>query len=251
MSRIDALEREIAETRADLDDALDMLQAKMTPSALIDQAFGHARKNPSFVATSMGQMYAHRPLTALLMSAGVNWYLGRRAEKREREEHIYDSGSDRHRVRELASRAKARAKSTAAEARLRLTDAVDNAKEGAAHLSEETHHLREAASEKLHELGEKAGERLHAMKDSGTRQMHDLRDKTRARSERLRGKTRGAMSTQKERVSGLYEKQPLLIGALLAVAGAAIAAVIPATGPERRAARPLSSRAKGLKQKAT
>lgn len=239
MSKIDALEREIAETRADLDDALDMLQAKMTPSALIDQAFGHARKNPSVMASSMGQMYAHRPLTTLLMSAGVNWYLSRRAKKREREDGVYDSGADRHRVRELAGRAKARAQS-----------AAEQAKEGAVHLNEEAHHLRDAASDRLHDIGEKASERIHAMKDSGMREMHDLRDKTREESQRLRGKTRRVLRTQTDRATELFTKQPLLIGALLTVAGAAIAAVIPATAPERRAARPLSSKARRLKRKA-
>lgn len=258
MSRdIAELEREIAATRADLDEALDMLQAKMTPSALIDQAFGHAQRNPSVLTSGMSQMFVHKPFTALLMSAGVNWFLSKRAERRDRDAHVYDSTADRHRVRELAGRAKARVASTTDRARMKATNLAHHAQESASHLNEEAHHLRDAAGERLHDLADTTKERFTTLKDSGARRMHDLSDKahdfsdkTRARSRKMKNKTRGVMHDQKDRAVGFFEKQPLLVGALLAVVGAALSSAIPATGAERRAAKPLAAPAKRLKQKA-
>jgi ElaB/YqjD/DUF883 family membrane-anchored ribosome-binding protein len=254
MSReIDELEQEIAETRADLDHALDLLQAKMTPSALINQAFDHAHRNP-YVSASMGQMYAHRPFTAVLMTAGLNWYLGKRAAKRERESdrewQAYHDDRPRHRVRELASRARARVKTSAERARERISEAVHRVEDGATHAMEGAQHAAEAAKERMHTAADGAREHLADAKGRGTRRMHDMMENGRERSHHMAESTRERMRNNKQRARSFVEKQPLLAGAICAVLGAVIASAIPATGAERRAARPLAKQAKRLKAQA-
>ncbi|MGE4063391.1 MAG: DUF3618 domain-containing protein [Rhodospirillaceae bacterium] len=261
---IEDLEREIAETRADLDDALDMLQAKMTPSALLNQAFGHVHNNPSALSSSIGPMYAHKPFTALLLTAGLNWFLGKRAEKRAREEdrewQAYHP-NERHRVRELAGRAKARVKASAARVRDRAADLTHRAHERADHARDEVHHLTDSARERMHTMSDGTRERMHEMRERGTERIHSLRergservhgmmDSTRERSHRLSEKAREKMRTNKARATSFIDKQPLLAGAIALIAGAAIASMVPPTEPERRAAKPLAAKTKRLKARA-
>lgn len=249
MSReIDKLEREIAETRADLDEALDMLHARLTPSAIIEQTFSHLHRQPSALASSMGPMFAHRPFTALLLSAGVNWYLGRKAEKRAREDDFAwrGAGSDeqpRRRMRALAERARARVQTGAAH----LRDEAEHLREGATHLREGAAHMGETVRDKAASLAHRANEEMHHLKDAGTERLHNAADAARARSRRMKERAR-AKSSQ---LQGFVAEQPMLAGAIALVVGAALASVIPASRAERKALRPLAPKAQGLKRKAT
>jgi hypothetical protein len=268
MSReVNDLEREIAETRADLDDALDMLQAKLSPSALIGQAFGHAHNNPHMVSSGMGQMFAHRPFTALLMTAGLNWYLGRRAEKQARENdrewQAYNPG-ERHRVREIAGRAKKRVKAAAQRARTRASEVVHHASEAAhhaqdyarehlTHAGEELHHAGDSAKDRMRHMTSAARDRAHTLADGTRRYAHDLNDMARERSHRMSEKVREKarkIRGGKARAESFVERQPLLAGAIALIVGTAIASAIPPTKPERKAARPLAAATKRLKRKA-
>jgi ElaB/YqjD/DUF883 family membrane-anchored ribosome-binding protein len=247
MSReIDELEHEIAETRADLDHALDLLQERMTPSALINRAFDHAGRNPYFSA-GMGHMYAHRPFTAMLMTAGLNWYLGKRAAKRDRENdrewQAYHDDQPRHRVRELAQRARSRVRNSAERARERLSETVHRVEDSAQHAAA-------TAKERMHTTAEGARTQLSDVKTRGRQRMHDMMDHGRERSHQMAESTRERMRSNKQRAKSFVEEQPLLAGAICAVLGAVIASAIPATEPERRAARPLAKQAKRLKAQA-
>jgi hypothetical protein len=239
---IDDLECEIAETRADLDDALDMLHAKLSPSALIGEAFGHVRQSAPSVSAGIGNMYAHRPFTALLMTAGMNWFLSRRAEKRAREDdrewQAYHP-DDRHRVREIAKRARARVKSSAARVRTRAADMVHGAEERAAHAGESLHHMKDASAERLHHAADTARERGR-----------NLRERGQHMGERARETARAGKSHVTSDVQSFVARQPLLAGAIALVVGAAIASAIPPTPVERKAVRPLAGKAQRLKHKA-
>lgn len=254
MSReIDDLEAEIAETRADLDQALDLLQAKMTPSALINQAFDHVHRSP-ILSASMGPMYAHRPFTTMLLTAGLNWYLGKRAAKRAQEGdrawQAHHDDSPRHRVRELTGRARTRVKNSAMRARERLTGAAHQVEDSAAHAMESAQGKASLARERLHTASDSAREKISAAKERGKQRMHDMMEHGRGRSHHMADSTRERMRSNKQRAKTFFEKQPMLAGAICAVIGAAIASAIPASETERRAARPLGSKMKRLKTQA-
>jgi hypothetical protein len=246
------IEDEIAETRARLDDSLERLFDKLTPASLLDQAIGRAQDSGFALADRVGHLFWRRPVPAALMSVGMSLFKSR--------------SKLRSKYRETASRSSERISSAARTVRRRVHNLEENM-EDATRRGRDT--LR-AGREKLREVGEKLrhrGQDRDAARDDGVDYEYDTnRDafsnvggKGREYTAKAKEKLHHAVDTARERArdygtrartraDDLFDRQPLLTGALLLAAGAAIAAIIPASKQERKTlARP----ARRLRQQAT
>lgn len=256
--RLADMEREIAETRNDLDETLDLLQAKLSPSSLLDE-FSSRTSRRSF-SDKVAPLFATRPLTATLLSLGVNWYLSRR--ERASQEHDTDvpRRQVRQRVRELTSRARRRAADSADQVRGRATEIAghveqfaeterEHLREGVQSVSAKAHDIATAAQEaahetlsaaesKAHDLAASVSQRAQQLGEKAAERAHTAVDTTRERAARYKVQARERVDVTQKKAAALFQEHPLLIGAVAALAGAAIAASLPASGPERKILKP-------------
>ncbi len=86
MSSMNALEREIEESRARLDSTIDRIQGKLSVPNIVDEMLGNARRTPALSATYDGALEAVRrnPVPVLLIAAGIGLMFSRVARDAER-----------------------------------------------------------------------------------------------------------------------------------------------------------------------
>ena len=86
------LEREIDQTRADMDRTLGALERKLSPGQLLDQAMDFAREHGGEFASNLGRSVKENPMPALLTVVGVAWMLASNNRPNRRWPMITTSG---------------------------------------------------------------------------------------------------------------------------------------------------------------
>jgi hypothetical protein len=72
---VDQIADDIARTREEIDDTLDALARKLTPGALVDQAFSYFRSGPGEFASNLGRTVKANPLPVTLLGIGLGWLM--------------------------------------------------------------------------------------------------------------------------------------------------------------------------------
>jgi len=83
------LEREIDQTRAEMDRTLGALEQKLSPSNLVDQAMEYLRTNGTWLADNAGRFAKEHPLPVALAGLGLAWMFVARRSSDEFETHGY------------------------------------------------------------------------------------------------------------------------------------------------------------------
>ena len=204
------LEREIDQTRANMDQTLGALERKFSPGQLLDQAMEFARENGGEFATNLSRSVKQNPMPALLTVVGIAWMV---AATNRPKSSMADAFDDRYEPQEG----------------LDTIEFDENGGEKEA-LTEKAQRLKASAEGTLTD----AAQRVKAAAQ-GTRQK--LAGSKQAVAARLRD-TSGTAQVQAQRVregfSNLLTEQPLLLGVLGIAVGAAIGAALPATEQEDR-----------------
>src|SRR5687767_12453897 len=73
------IERDIGETRQEVNQTLDALQAKLSPGQWMDRALGFVRENGSEFAQNLGGTIRENPIPVILTGIGVLWMIASRA----------------------------------------------------------------------------------------------------------------------------------------------------------------------------
>ncbi|GJD47451.1 hypothetical protein OPKNFCMD_0159 [Methylobacterium crusticola] len=86
---ISDLEHDIEQTRARLDQTIDRIQDRLSPTSIVDEMLGTVRQSPLSGAYD-GALAAVRrnPVPVMLIVAGVGWLVHRMAQEAERKRHI-------------------------------------------------------------------------------------------------------------------------------------------------------------------
>lgn len=215
------------------------------------------------VSTSLGQTIRDNPLPVAVIGLGLGWLLLSERGKRDayRMEAYddngrgyryygepygrtdYREGQDRmreaaHTVERKATEVKHRVGEAAQSAGETVSDVAQRAGEG---IENTTHRLGEALSEtasnvsdSLSEIADRVGETAGTVQERAG----DAAMWTREEAERLRRETewrsRMAARRTKQTFWQTMEESPLAVGAVLAIAGAAVGAAIPATEYENK-----------------
>jgi ElaB/YqjD/DUF883 family membrane-anchored ribosome-binding protein len=71
----EALEREIDQTRAQMDQTLGALEQKLSPGKLIDEALGLFREHGGDFAANLGNSVKQNPMPVMLAAVGIGWMM--------------------------------------------------------------------------------------------------------------------------------------------------------------------------------
>ena len=211
------LEREIDQTRANMDRTLGALERKFSPGQLLDQAMEFARENGGEFANNLGRSVKENPVPAILTAVGIAWMVASSNRPRSWTADAYDERYTRNDFN-----------SDEFDQAVTEGDAGDeDEKEG---LTEKAQRLKASAEGTLTEAGQR-------VKSAAERTRQKLASTKETMSSRLRS-TSGTAQIQTQRVregfNSLLSEQPLLLGALGIAVGAAIGAALPATEQEDR-----------------
>ena len=219
------LEREIDQTRANMDRTLGALERKFSPGQLLDQAMGLVKENGGEFVTNLGQSIRDNPMPALLTTVGVAWMVA--SSSRSRSSMAYDYNDSYELERDID---KAEFDETGDDQGL-LGSVGERAKasaEGAVAVAgQQVRAVAEGAREKLTRSRQKLAHSRGAV-ESGMRRTTDT---AQAQAQRVR-----------EGFNTLLTEQPLVLGALGIAVGALIGAALPTTEQEDRLLGPISDK---------
>jgi ElaB/YqjD/DUF883 family membrane-anchored ribosome-binding protein len=209
------LEREIDQTRANMDQTLGALERKLSPGQLLDQAMEFARENGGELANNFGRAVKENPVPALLTAVGIAWMV---ASSNRPKSSIADAYDNRYAPDDFKA------------ADLDDTGYEDDSGDQKEGLTEKAQRLKATAGETLSDAGQR-------VKSAAERTRQKLAGTKQTVSAGLR-RTSGTAQIQSQRVregfNSLLTEQPLLLGALGIAVGAAIGAALPATEQEDR-----------------
>ena len=209
------LEREIDQTRANMDRTLGALERKFSPGQLLDQAMEFARENGGEFANNLGRSVKENPVPALLTAVGIAWMV---ASSNRPKPSLADAYDDRYARDDLNA---VEIDDTAYE------DDAGDQKEG---LTDKAQRLKASAEGSLSE----AGQRVKSAAERARQKLAGTKDTVSAGLRRSSGTAQLQTQRVREGFNSLLTEQPLLLGALGIAVGAAIGAALPATEQEDR-----------------
>ncbi len=216
------LEREIDQTRADMDQTLGALERKFSPGQLLDQAMGLVKENGGEFVTNLGQSIRDNPMPALVTAVGLAWMVA--SSNRPRSSTAVDFNDSYELERDIDG---AEFDETNDDQGL-LSNVGERAKasvEGAVAVAGQgVRAVAEGAREKLARSRQKLTRSRGAV-ESG---MRTTTDTAQAQAQRVR-----------EGFNTLLTEQPLVVGALGIAVGALIGAALPTTEQEDRLLGPI------------
>jgi ElaB/YqjD/DUF883 family membrane-anchored ribosome-binding protein len=191
------LEREIDQTRAQMDQTLGALERKFSPGEFLDQTLNLVRQHGGELATNVNTVIKENPMPALLTAAGIVWMLvssnrPKTSLKARTVDYEYDPPAEEY--------GRSESKSHEDEPGV-LAQAGQRIKSGA-----------EATRQKLTSSGEAVSSGFNRTAETAQAQAARVRDG----------------------FNSLLEEQPLVLGALGIALGAAIGAALPITEQEDR-----------------
>jgi ElaB/YqjD/DUF883 family membrane-anchored ribosome-binding protein len=209
------LEREIDQTRANMDRTLGALERKFSPGQLLDQAMEFARENGGEFANNLGRSVKENPVPALLTAVGIAWMV---ASSNRPQPSIADAYDDRYARDDFDS---------AEFDETRYEDDAGDQQEG---LTDKAQRLKASAEGTLSE----AGQRVKSAAGRARQKLTGTKDTVSAGLRRTSGTAQVQTQRVREGFKSLLTEQPLLLGALGIAVGAAIGAALPATEQEDR-----------------
>ena len=209
------LEREIDQTRANMDRTLGALERKFSPGQLLDQAMEFARENGGEFANNLGRSVKENPVPALLTAVGIAWMVASSNRPKPALADAYDD----HYARDDFN-------------------AVDFDDRG---YGDDAGHQNEGLTDKAQRLKASAegtlsgaGQRVKSAAQRARRKLTGTKDTVSAGLRRTSGNAQVQTQRVREGFNSLLTEQPLLLGALGIAVGAAIGAALPPTEQEDR-----------------
>ncbi len=245
----DAIADDIRETRAEMDETIDALSAKLDPSRLVDQAkdaFTSSAKDAgesmmeSFKDSSFLDTIKDNPIPAAAVGLSVAWFLSKMGESetdRYRAEQYRITGDPYYAPRRRAGYSAAR------------YDVYDDDRyysqrragmAGGSGQHDES--MADKASDALDTAKDKASDAVDTVKDKASNLADSARDALSGSADVTRDRTRQAgrqIDRYEQRAASWLDRQmtanPLAIGAVALAAGALVGLSVPETDVEHRA----------------
>lgn len=221
------IEREIEQTRAEMNRTIDAIQRKLSPGQLMDQAFDYFRSGPGAFANNFGQALKNNPVPVALVGIGLAWlalggsrtpsYLRASPQPSGNGGIGETAGHAMERMGDMASSAGDYASETASQARARASDMAQGASERVREMAD---NVRDLAAEWSEGASTMAG---------GAR---DMASSARQQAQQLGSTMQDRAARASEGASHLLHEQPLVVGALGLAIGAVLGAMLPPTRPE-------------------
>ncbi len=252
------LEREVRQSRAEVEDTLDAIQDRLSPGQMADQVAHYVRDNGGEFARNLGQVVKQNPVPMLLVGVGLAWMMlgSRRDPGLPRAADLFDddddlgygpdyaAGRDPWRGYEPGGGAESdddegRASAAVRRAREGLSEASDRAKAG---LSEAAGRVRAGV--------EQAADATHGARAGVGRLARGARARASGVAQRARrtgAQARHYGSRARAGWVDALQEHPLVLGTVGFAIGAAIAAALP---PSRREDELLGDTSDDLRRRA-
>lgn len=226
----DQIEREVEQTRGDLDRTVEALKSKMSPGQLLDEAMS------AFGGGAGGQMFANlgtqvrdNPLPVALIGAGVAWLMmgqgsrgsgaGSLREDRSFSPNAPSMGAEAYRVDPTYGEQGAEGRVGGPQGAGEAHGLVDKASDMASNIGEQAKagasKVADAAASAKEAVTSRVSDALHGASAAG----HQAADYGRQVQDTL---------------ATLFRNEPLIVGALGLTVGIAVGAALPATSLENK-----------------
>lgn len=192
------LEREIDETRADVQATLYALERKLSPEQLFDRTVGRMRDNGGEFVHNLSESVKHNPMPVLLTSIGLAWMMMADGRRGNGNGHASERSHERWQ----------HAKERLTGAKDRMGEAGRSLRDGGAAARDTLERSRAAMARASHAVGERSGRAASAARDE--------------------------LAQVRSTFNDLLHDQPLVLGAIGLAAGAIMGAALPATEQENR-----------------
>jgi hypothetical protein len=262
LEELEFLKRQIGRTRTQMETTINAIGERLSPEYLIEQAKSSAReatvgrikdmtdeanRRVEGMSNSLGQTIRENPLPAALIGLGVGWLwmagrnrsTGYRGYRDGRyagrpEQYEYFERDERGRldgVREWVAEAADSTKQTASAISSQAEETVQN-------LGNRAGNAAQRAGDSVADTVSRTGEVIGGATEAIQERVTETAERTRQEAERLRWKAqwRGQMAVNggKRSFWEAMEANPLVVGAVVAAAGAALGAAVPATEYENQ-----------------
>jgi hypothetical protein len=208
------VQREVQQSRAEVEETLEAIQERLSPGQMFEQAVDYMRSsNGSDFLRNLGTMVRDNPVPVALVGTGLVWLMLSSSRSRHREDDEDDALPQSYGESHLGNELNEDAGQAARWG--------ESARESAREWSHGARTAARSARDRARRLGAGARDRLS---DTGEQLWQGARDAGDRASYYGRRVRRGFFDT-------LHE-QPLVLGALGLAAGAAIGAALPATEKE-------------------
>lgn len=222
----EALEREIRQTRAEMNETMDTLERKLTAGQLLDQCLKFFGKTGTELGASLGNTAKENPVPMLLTVTGIAWMMfGRNQPYRGSNTTDFRDaygfgGTEQSKGRERISRIREGISE-------RTTNVADRVSEGVSAMGE-------SLSEKASEMGDRIRNTAEATRSGLSRSAQSAREAVTDSVSTTANRAQTQLDRAREGFNSIVEEQPLVLGALGLAVGAVIGAMLPSTEPEDR-----------------
>jgi len=265
----DVIRRQIEQTRAQMTSTINQIGERLSPDYLLDKAKTSVReatvgkmKDMSYEAnrrmegmsTSMTDTVRANPLPVALIGLGLGWLLMSDRSKRQQYDprgqyrttgYRYYEGGDEgtfDQVRQRVGDAADAVQDRAADLQGRISGTAqrvgENVSETAQRTGETVRETAQRTGEAVRETASRVGETVGHRAEMVQERAADVSNQARSEAERLAGEARWRAQAGVERTRQTFwetmEQNPLTLGAVVLIAGAAIGASIPSTEYENR-----------------
>ena len=249
----DAIERELAETRARLDVRLEELERRLSPGQLVDSGLDYLRNGQGAAfARNLGAEVRDNPLPVAVTSIGLAWLMGASALSWNRHnnaspdradrmaEEFYDDVGARAQqagdsLTQLGDENEEAFKTRVAEARAQILGVQREASETASAFVDRVQQALSTAQQN-------ARDRLEQMQQTAHEWGNTVFDRTRRTGEAVNQAAqqgRKTVSRAGTAIAETVDQNPLVLGALGLAAGVLLGAMMPATEQEEALVEPV------------
>ena len=265
----DEIRQQISHTRALMSTTITQIGERLSPDYILDKAKTSVReaavgrindmryeanRRMENVSNNMGDTVRANPLPVALIGIGLGWLLMSERSKRQQ----YDtrgyrtSGYRYYESNEGPSRVD--------QARYRLNEAADTVQDRAAHLQdrisdtaqsvgenisetaqrtgdtvrETAHRTGEAVRDTVQRVGETVGQRAEMVQERASDMTMQARNEAERLAAEARWRAQNGIQQTRQTFWEVMEQNPLTLGAVVLIAGAAVGAAIPSTEYENR-----------------
>jgi ElaB/YqjD/DUF883 family membrane-anchored ribosome-binding protein len=190
----EAIARAIDETRTEVDETLDALQARLSPGQILDRAMELVRANGGQFASNLGRTVRDNPVPLILTGVGLAWMMATSRSAPSPATDTRLTGRRREGFGDMSERVSGAASDALSASRNRIAAAAESASE--------------AASNTASMVSDELGNATNAVKDQSRRMSEGLAE--------------------------LLREQPLLVGAVGIALGAILGYALPPTDAEDR-----------------